>query len=109
ETMTQCSFALRRVRLVCSSAALGLLLSGIQVLAAEQNAQGASSAPPAPRSVQKSGRAGPKRRAGSEGSEEAKMDANQARELYIRRKLRLEQIRAQQEELTKDQRALATN
>ncbi len=46
---------------------------------------------------------------GGEGSDEAKMDANQARELYIRRKLRLEQIRAQQEELAKDQRTLATN
>ena len=37
-------------------------------------------------------RISPKRRAGTEGSAEAKIDAEQARELYIRRKLRLEQI-----------------
>ncbi|MGC1584326.1 MAG: murein hydrolase activator EnvC family protein [Rhodomicrobium sp.] len=73
--------------------------------AAELDAPGAS----APRTVQKNGRSGPKRRTGSEGTDEAKMDAAQARELYIRRKLRLEQIRAQQEELAKDQRTLATN
>ncbi|MGA9763963.1 MAG: hypothetical protein WBQ49_04735, partial [Rhodomicrobium sp.] len=73
--------------------------------AAELDAPGAS----APRAVQKTGRPGPKRRTGSEGSDEAKMDAAQARELYIRRKLRLEQIRAQQEELAVDQRTLATN
>jgi len=107
--MTQSTLAVRRVRLVCSCAAVGLMLSGVQVLAGEQNAPGASSAPPPPRTVQKSGRAGPKHRMGSEGSEEAKMDANQARELYIRRKLRLEQLRAEQEELAKDQRTLATN
>ena len=51
----------------------------------------------------------PKRRTGKEGSDEAKIDADQARELYIRRKLRLEQIQEEQQELAKDQRTLATN
>ncbi len=54
-------------------------------------------------------RVNPKRRKGKEGSEEAKMDAGQARELYIRRKLRLEQIQAEQRELSRDKRTLATN
>lgn len=54
-------------------------------------------------------RVNPKRRQGKEGSQEAKIDADQARELYIRRKLRLEQIKAQQQELSKDKRTLATN
>jgi len=54
-------------------------------------------------------RIGPKRRLGKEGSEEAKIDAQQALELYIRRKLRLEQIQAQQQELSKDKVTLAAN
>ncbi len=54
-------------------------------------------------------RISPKRRTGAEGSAEAKIDAEQARELYIRRKLRLEQIKAQQQELSKDKVSLATN
>ena len=53
-------------------------------------------------------RISPKRRAGKEGSAEAKIDAEQARELYIRRKLRLDQIQAQQQELSKDKVTLAT-
>jgi murein hydrolase activator len=54
-------------------------------------------------------RVAPKRRVGREGSAEAKLDAEQAREIYRRRKLRLEQIQAQQRELSKDKRSLATN
>jgi len=54
-------------------------------------------------------RISPKRRTGKVGSAEAKIDAEQARELYIRRKLRLEQIQAQQRELSKDKVTLATN
>jgi septal ring factor EnvC (AmiA/AmiB activator) len=54
-------------------------------------------------------RINPKQRTGKEGSEEAKIDAEQARELYIRRKLRLEQIKAQQRELSRDKWTLATN
>ena len=54
-------------------------------------------------------RINPRRRTGSEGSAEAKIDAQQARELYIRRQLRLQQIQAQQQELTKDKAALATS
>ena len=54
-------------------------------------------------------RISPKRRAGKEGSAEAKIDSEQARELYIRRKLRLEQIQAQQQELSKDKVTLASN
>ncbi len=51
----------------------------------------------------------PKRRSGKEGSEEAKLDAEQARELYRRRTIRLQQIQGQQGELTKDKRTLAAN
>jgi septal ring factor EnvC (AmiA/AmiB activator) len=54
-------------------------------------------------------RVNPKRRKGKEGSAEAKMDAEQARDLYLRRKSRLEQIQAEQRELSKDKRTLATN
>jgi murein hydrolase activator len=54
-------------------------------------------------------RIGPNHRTGKEGSEEAKIDAEQARELYIRRKLRLEQIQAEREELSKDKVTLAAN
>jgi murein hydrolase activator len=54
-------------------------------------------------------RVNPKKRSGREGSDEAKLDAEQARQLYIRRKLRLEQIQAQQRELSRDKRTLATN
>ncbi len=54
-------------------------------------------------------RISPKRRTGKEGSAEAKIDAEQARELYIRRKLRLEQIQAEQQELSKDKVTLAAN
>jgi murein hydrolase activator len=54
-------------------------------------------------------RVNPRRRVGKEGSAEAKLDAEQARQLYIRRKLRLEQIQAQQRELSKDKRTLASN
>jgi septal ring factor EnvC (AmiA/AmiB activator) len=54
-------------------------------------------------------RVGRKRRQGQEGSDEAKLDAEQARELYIRRKRRLEQIQAQQQELSRDKKLLATN
>ena len=54
-------------------------------------------------------RINPNRRTGKEGSEEAKIDAEQARELYIRRKLRLEQIQAERAELSKDKVTLAAN
>ena len=54
-------------------------------------------------------RISPNRRTGKEGSEEAKIDAEQARELYIRRKLRLEQIQAERVELSKDKVTLAAN
>src|SRR5271165_3341620 len=69
------------------------------------------STPPKPATARAAvqNRVNPKRRQGKEGSEEAKMDADQARELYIRRKLRLEQIQQQQQELSKDKRTLAMN
>ncbi len=51
----------------------------------------------------------PKRRIGKAGSEEAKLDAEQAKELYRRRKLKLQQIQAEQRELVKDKRTLAAN
>jgi len=46
---------------------------------------------------------------GKEGSDDAKLDADQARELYIRRKLRLQQIQAERLEVAREQRTLATN
>jgi len=51
----------------------------------------------------------PNRRTGKEGSAEAKLDIEQARELYIRRKTRLEEIKASQSELSRDKRTLAAN
>ncbi len=54
-------------------------------------------------------RVNPKRRSGKEGSAEAKLDAEQARELYLRRKVRLDQIQSEQRELFKDKRTLAAN
>ncbi len=63
----------------------------------------------APRRNRGQNRVAPKRRTGKDGSAEAKLDAEQAREIYLRRKLRLEQIQSQQRELSKDKRALATN
>jgi murein hydrolase activator len=54
-------------------------------------------------------RVNPKHRTGKEGSEEARIDAGLARELYIRRKLRLEQAQAQQKELANNKRTLAAN
>jgi septal ring factor EnvC (AmiA/AmiB activator) len=64
---------------------------------------------PTPAKPAAQNRVNPVRRKGKEGLEEAKIDADQARELYIRRKLRLEQIQAQQKELTQDKRTLAAN
>lgn len=106
--MTQNNLALQRVRLLCFGAVLGLLPPGA-AYSGEADGSGVSSAPPQTRIIQKSGRGGPMRRTGKEGGGEAKMDATQARELYIRRKLRLEQIHAEQTEAARDQRALATN
>ena len=54
-------------------------------------------------------RINPKHRTGKEGSAEAKIDAEQARELYIRRKLKLTEIQAQQRDLSKDNATLALN
>ncbi|MFT4077754.1 murein hydrolase activator EnvC family protein [Rhodomicrobium sp.] len=54
-------------------------------------------------------RINPNRRSGKEGSAEAKLDIEQARELYIRRKTRLEEIKARQGELSRDKRTLASN
>jgi murein hydrolase activator len=96
------------VRTICLSGALAAALGLAQIARAQSTA-------PAPLAQQ--GEIGnavqsriiPKQRRGKEGSAEAKIDAGQARELYIRRKLRLEQIQAQQQELAKDQRTLATN
>ncbi|ADP72454.1 Peptidase M23 [Rhodomicrobium vannielii ATCC 17100] len=51
----------------------------------------------------------PSRRSGKEGTAEAKLDNEQARELYIRRKARLEEIKARQGELSRDKRTLANN
>ncbi|MBI4723750.1 MAG: peptidoglycan DD-metalloendopeptidase family protein [Rhodomicrobium sp.] len=104
-------------RLAISAAAAGLLLLGTEAAAQQPEAGSASRvirAAPAHKPAAKArtgveNRVPPKRRKGKEGAREAKMDAEQARELYIRRKLRLEQIQAQQRELSKDKRTLAAN
>jgi murein hydrolase activator len=106
--MTQNNLALRRLRLLCFGAILGLVLPGA-AFSGETESSGVSSAAPQTRIIQKSGRAAPARRTGKEGSGEAKIDAAQARELYMRRKLRLEQIRGEQAEASRDQHTLATN
>jgi septal ring factor EnvC (AmiA/AmiB activator) len=96
------------VRPLCFSVALtlavGLATAFAQSEPAGTAAQQSSTVPKGAQS-----RVLPKHRKGKEGSDEAKIDADQARELYIRRKLRLEQIQSQQQELAKDQRTLATN
>jgi septal ring factor EnvC (AmiA/AmiB activator) len=89
-------------RSLCLGAAVALLLPAYLPAVSEPSSSGGQANAPQTR-------AGPKHRKGKEGSSEAKLDAEQARELYIRRKLRLEQIHAQQQELAKDQQALATN
>ena len=98
--------ALRLACLVRLGAAVGILLAAFQAGAQETDGTGTSAAAPIVRAPQKpSHPAAPKRPAGADG----KLDAAQARQLYYLRKQRLDQIRAQQNELTKDQRALATN
>ncbi|MGO9170728.1 MAG: murein hydrolase activator EnvC family protein [Rhodomicrobium sp.] len=106
--MTFSILPLQLLRSICFGVAAGCLLAGLQPVRAEP-AAGTSSASPVIQPNAQQSRAGPKRRKGKEGSEEAKIDADQARELYIRRKLRLEQIQAEQKEISKDQRTLAAN
>ncbi len=103
------------------SATVGLLFLAIGMIGAASKAQSlfqdsASKVvrqDEAPRGTRHSqgvqNRISPKRRTGKEGSTEAKIDAEQARELYIRRKLRLDQIQAEQQELSKDKVTLAAN
>jgi len=95
----------RRVTISLSVSAAVVLLAAIpHVLAQESSSTAQATGKSA---VQN--RAAPPRRKGKEGSEEAKIDADQARELYIRRKLRLQQIQEQQRELSRDKRTLAVN
>ncbi len=104
--VTRSIMALRLACLVRLGAAVGILLAAFQAGAQETVGTGTSAAAPIVRAPQKpSHAAAPKRPAGADG----KLDAAQARQLYYLRKQRLDQIRAQQDELTKDQRALATN
>ncbi len=93
--------------------ALGIQLAAQQALAEDDAGAPATSAaapvvrsqPPKPAHPASAAAPAPKRPAGADG----KIDAAQARQLYYLRKQRLDQIRAQQDELTKDQRTLATN
>ena len=104
--VTRSIMALRLACLVRLGVAAGILLAAFQAGAQETDGTGTSAAAPVVRAPQKpSHPAAPKRPAGADG----KLDAAQARQLYYLRKQRLDQIRAQQNELTKDQRALATN
>jgi septal ring factor EnvC (AmiA/AmiB activator) len=101
--MNAITFCARAVLIGCISSILAGLAAAPAAIAEDRREQ------PQAKAVKNNNRAGPKRREGKEGSEEAKLDAAQARELYIRRKRRLEQIQAQQQELTKDKQMLATN
>jgi murein hydrolase activator len=116
--MTSSQSSLRFWRPACLSAAAALLLSLPQAGLAQTAAPGSSSASPVIRAEPpQNGSAGdksaparpaPKRRSGKEGSD-ATLDAEQAREIYNRRKLRLQQIQERRTELAKEQRDLATN
>jgi septal ring factor EnvC (AmiA/AmiB activator) len=96
-----------------------LLLSPSPAGLAQTAAPGSSSASPVIRGdAPQQGSAGeklapsqpaPKRRKAIEGSDDTKLDAEQARELYIRRKLRLQQNQARRVEIAREQRMLATN
>jgi len=117
--MTLSLLSLRLWRSTCLSAAAAILLSPSQAGWAETAAPGASSAspvihadPPQKNSGAETGapsHPGPKRGKAKEGSEEAKLDAAQARELYKRHQLRLQQNQARRLEIAKEQRALAAN
>ncbi len=113
--MTPRILFLRLLRPVCLGVAAGILVPAFQTVGAQTDSSSAS--PPIHAQQKGAGgkgtnsqnRARPKHRTGAEGHAEAKIDADQARELYIRRKQRLEQIHAQQKELAKDQHTLAAN
>ena len=106
--MTFSILPLQLLRSICFGVAAGILLARQQPALAEP-ASGTSSASPVIQPNAQQGRAAPKRRKGKEGGDETKIDAGQARELYNRRKLRLEQIQSEQKEISKDQRTLAAN
>ena len=97
--------ALRLARLVRCGVTAGFLLVASQATAEEADAPATSAAAPVVRAVPKPAHPAPKRPAGAD----SKLDAAQARQLYYLRKQRLDQIRAQQDEVSKDQRTLATN
>lgn len=104
--MRQKILAWRLARSVCIGAVLGFLLPAFQAVAADPGSGAYSAAPTAP-APQKRTPAASRHRSARDS--ETRLDANQARELYLRRKQRLEEIRAQQEEIGRDQHKLATN
>jgi len=118
-TVTPSRSSMRLWRSACLSATAVILSLPSQHGWSQTAAPGSSSASPVIRTdtPQQDGagvagapnRTGLKRRTGKEGSEAAKIDADQARELYMRRKLRLQQIQAERLEIAKEQRELAAD
>jgi septal ring factor EnvC (AmiA/AmiB activator) len=104
--------ASRFARSVVICAGLSILLGTFPALAEDgSDAPATSAAAPVVRAPQKPARPAtiPAPAAKHPPGTGGKLDAAQARQLYYLRKQRLEQIRARREELTKDQRTLATN
>ncbi len=102
--MTRSNMALQFARLVLFGVAAGILLPAFQAAAEDQDAPATPAPAPIARPAPKVTHPAPKPL-----RPEAKLDPAQARQLYYLRKQRLEQIRAQQDEVARDQRTLTTN
>ncbi len=101
-TMTRSNMSLLLARLARFGLVAGILLGAFQAAAGDEDTPAAP--PPVVRTPQKATHPAPK-----PARPEAKLDPAQARQLYYLHKQRLEQIRAQQEDMTKEQRTLNTN
>ena len=102
--MTQSNMFLRLTRLVRYGLAAGILLAPSQAAAGDDDETATPAPAPVVRAPQKVAPPAPK-----PARPEARLDPAQARQLYYLRKQRLEQIRAQQDEMAKEQRTLTTN
>jgi murein hydrolase activator len=103
-------------RSACLSAAAAILLSPSQAGLAQTASPGSSSAsavirsePPQTGSAGEKSAPSPQSPKRQKGNEDPKLDAEQARELYVRRKLRLQQNQARRLEIAKEQRTLAAD
>jgi septal ring factor EnvC (AmiA/AmiB activator) len=104
-TMKRSNMAFQLARLVLFGVAAGILLPAFQAAAEDQDAPATPAPAPIVRPAPKVTHPAPRPPA----RPEAKLDPAQARQLYYLRKQRLEQIRAQQDEVARDQRTLTTN